>query len=251
MMLSYVATREFPVVDGGASVEIPSDDPLYKHIQLAKRVPQGGSQPSAAVLPPKPPMASATNWDDDDEQFSDDDGGYTNTGAAGGVVGGVYMPSVSDFIQQTSAPISLASNRAVSSVSSTGNTETRSTRELLAEKGTGKPVELPKVAHRVLKKAMVPVAIAGKPDGGATTLGTDKIGKSSRSKKGSDEAAMEGPLSPVVIQKKDVVKETLTRFAPYYVVVNSNGECHVSSGAIPHIQIDAEKRSGNKVLILL
>lgn len=224
-MLSYVASKAFPVVEGGASVEIPSDDPLYKHIQLVKRIPQDDGKASAAIVPPKPPTATTTNGDDSDEQFSDDDGGCMNAGATGGVIAGVYMPSVSDFIQQASAPISLVNNRAAASVSSAGNTDSRSTRELLAEKGTGKPVELPKAAPRAVKKTVTatPPTKDGKPEGVARLIGTDKLGKSSRANGKSDEAALEGPRPPVVIKKKDVVKETLTRFAPYYGVVNSNG----------------------------
>jgi hypothetical protein len=243
-MLSYLSTSGFSVVSGGAGVEVPCEDPLYKHIQLAKlhasrQNTNSSSSSSNAVAAPAIP-ASSCGWDGDDEGYSADNGSSEHTGGGGSgssIVAGVYMPSVTDFIKQTSAPINLkpsataTSNTNTVGTTSAGNTGTLSTRELLAKQGSGRPVDLPPAAPKGNKKQHLQVTSATASGQHKQAIKDVKSTSSSfnintANVKSSKPPTVAPVLVPVSIQKKDVVQEALSRFSPYYVLISGNGnEC--------------------------
>jgi hypothetical protein len=271
-ILHYLSDKDFPVAGGGASVAVPSEDPLFKHIQLAKfqaardtavaKAATTAAPAPAARAPALPPPRPVDAWDDEYDEYGDGagaEGPYAppGAGAGGRVVAGVFMPSVSAFIQQTSAPMASlkynANGSAKGSSTSAGNSGILSTRELLAAGGGGKPVDLPPAPKGPKRQAKNPPpapasgawpalgsasASASGPKA-ASLAGSGKkasssgnAGAASASASGSGtsasgseaaEAKPAAPLLPVTIEKKDVVKETLQRCSPYYAVVSADG----------------------------
>lgn len=219
-MLSYLSDKEFPVAEGGSSVEVPVDDPLYKHLQLAKRLlnrkPPNDKTNSISMM-----LDQSLDWEV--EEVNHD---VENDGRRGCIVAGVYMPSVDDFIRQAVTPTTIGTKQGETTTSAAGNTDILSTRELLAQKGTGRPVELPSVPG-IQKNTNV-----FQPVGQNLRVESkDPVSKSAdestvsvkKDRKQAIELIGEAPQQPVLIQKKDVVKKTLSRFAPYFVVINGSG----------------------------
>ena len=253
-ILTYLSHREFAVVGGGASVSVPSDDPLFKHIQLAKfdsarngdkttNAPVKSLNKTSITSPPAPPPSCA--WDDEQEDETDC---ALVSGGSGSIIAGVYMPSVNDFIKQTTSVPSMR-NTAVaggwgSSSSSSGNSGTLSTRELLTSGGTGKPVDLPPVPVKNLAKKTQQQKLSGKPDSSKldskqkanvnSNISSGIKGRKKARRKVTSKASTmpscddivesSAPLLPVVIEKKDIVKETIKRCSSYYAVISADGK---------------------------
>ena len=242
VMLSYISEKGFEVVSGGTSVVVPSSDPLYKNLQLKKFKAEqdsvGNSNEKAASVVTNDLKSSRSPDADDAFEFNS----FEDQKSTGDIIAGVYMPSISDIIEQVRAPMSTMMTAGSVSHSSTFGNTMLSTRELLAERGTGKPVELPRSGNKSNQKTKsrssceVPnekapindTSPTPEPDTERTTLNSTedlRLGSGDiniHTTSNDDHQNIVHP--PVVIQKKDIVKEALNRFSRYYAIINPSGK---------------------------
>ncbi len=101
--MNYLKISNFALQDNGNSIEIPSTDPLFKHLKLVKYVDQSKIAGNTVL------------FEDTEKQFDDDDFEVASCGPSN-MVAGVLVSSVADLVRDSIKDTAVSSEAGASKV---------------------------------------------------------------------------------------------------------------------------------------
>jgi hypothetical protein len=189
VLLSYIAQQNFETSDGGASISVPPESPLYKLLKLAKYdLIEAEVRESAVSAAARTSTSAPRPHEHHDDPGSDKEGEAAHETGGARMVAGVMVSSVSELVRTSQAPS--AKPAAVKKDAKSKHAGTNPSSKISVYKPSASSAVAPAVAPEVVIPPPEPVV---------------------------------APLSSAIISKQDVVNKFVSKLTPYYAVVNKRG----------------------------